>query len=62
MANNVDRLKQAGVLHPQATLEPHHEDAINKLSNDEIETVLHVHGQVGTIEVKGDPKGRMFIF
>ena len=46
---NVERLRQAGVLPQGATLEPSHEDAINALTRNDVETVLAVHGKVGTI-------------
>jgi hypothetical protein len=59
---NVERLRQAGVLPEGSTLESEDETAINDLSEDEVNAVLDVHSKVGTIELTGDPQGRMFIF
>ena len=50
---NVERLRQAGVLPQEATLAQQQEDAINALTESEVDTVLGVHAQVGNIEVPG---------
>ncbi len=59
---NVARLRKAGVLPKGVTLEPQHESAINALDPSDVDVVLSVHSQVGTIELTGDPLYRIFIF
>jgi hypothetical protein len=51
--NNVQQLRDAGVLPPEATLSPEQDSAINALTQNEVDTVLAVHGKVGPIEVPG---------
>jgi hypothetical protein len=48
---NVERLRQAGVLPQDVTIAQAQENAINALTESEINTVLEVHQKVGTIEV-----------
>jgi hypothetical protein len=59
---NVDRLREAGVIPAEVTLESQQESAINALDPEDVDTVLAVHSQVGTIEIPGDPIYRIFIF
>jgi hypothetical protein len=51
--NNVQRLREAGVLPQWVTLTSANEDAINALTEDEVDTVLAVHDKVGQIESPG---------
>jgi hypothetical protein len=51
--DNVQRLRQAGVLPQWVTLTSANEDAINALSQEEVDTVLAVHSKVGQIESPG---------
>lgn len=59
--NNVNRLRQKGVLPKDAKLNPDDEAAINALSPEEVNAVLDVHAKVGTVEL-AHPTGRLFIF
>ncbi|MEO6056086.1 MAG: hypothetical protein ABIQ49_04530 [Gemmatimonadales bacterium] len=60
--SNVDQLRQANVLPPGTVMKPEDEASINALSQAEIDAVLYLHKKVGTVELTGDPKGRLFIF
>lgn len=51
--NNVQQLRDAGVLPQWVTLTSANEDAINALTQNEVDTVLAVHGKVGQIESPG---------
>jgi hypothetical protein len=50
---HVQRLRDEGVLPPWAVLNAEQENAINTLSQAEVDTVISVHQKVGQIETPG---------
>ncbi len=61
--NNVERLRKEGVLSDDPEhLSPEHEETINSLSREEVETLVRVKKKVGVIHAPGQHPGRAWIF
>jgi hypothetical protein len=59
--NNVDTLRQKGILPSWVTLAAAQETAINGLNAVEMKAILDIHDKVGPIDV-GLPTARILIF
>jgi hypothetical protein len=59
--NNVDTLRQEGILPSWITLATAQETAINALTGPEMQALLAIHKKVGPIDV-GLPTARILIF
>jgi hypothetical protein len=59
--NNVDTLRQEGILPSWITLAAAQETAINALTAAEMQALLDIHEKVGPIDV-GLPTARILIF
>jgi hypothetical protein len=60
---HVERLRKAGVLSDNPRhLTKEHEEAINSLSDDEVEALVRVKKKVGVLHKPGHAPGRCWIF